>query len=81
MLKYWDSHTPCLVFAWALATPCTYIFVNEKPAIQFATMWVCTRDSTLHFVKLNSCQLQIINQTPNIQLAKISVCIYGNRSR
>ena len=26
----------------------------------------------LHFVKLNSCQIQIIKQTPNILLAKIS---------
>ena len=46
----------------------TYIFVNEKPAIQFATKW----DFTLHFIKLNSRQIQIIKQTPNILLAKIS---------
>ena len=49
----------------------TYMFVNEKPAIQYATTQACTRDSTLHFVKLNSRQIQIIKQTPNILLAKI----------
>ena len=31
-----------------------------------------TRDSMLHFVKLKSCQIQIIKQMPNILLAKIS---------
>ena len=64
-----------LTLSWILRPPSnmkassvcgTYIFVNEKPAIQFTT----TLDSTLHFVKLNSRQIQIIKQMPNILLIR-----------